>query len=115
MFNLYKIKHQQFSFYVPFIINVEIDVSIKGKTEKLVIKFSFHNLTHPNHTQIQSRLISDRKHQILKIFPSPYMWRKPSEPSVTSSPTSFTSATRKKLSPSSLKLLDLNKNKRQQI
>ena len=99
--------------YIPFIINVEINVSIKGKTEKLVIKFSFHNLTHPNHTQIQSRLISDRKHQILKIFPSPYMWRKPSEPSVTSTPTSFTSATRKKLSPSSLKLLDLNKRKRQ--
>ena len=45
-----KIKHQQFSLYVPFIINVEINVSIEGKTEKLVIKFSFHNLTHPNHT-----------------------------------------------------------------
>ena len=52
MFNLYKIKHQHFLFTLPFIINVEINVSIEGKTEKLVIKFSFHNLTHPNHTKI---------------------------------------------------------------
>ena len=36
------------------------------------------------------------------------MCRKPSEPSVTCCPTLFTNATRKKLSPPSLKLLDLN-------
>ena len=83
---------------LPFIINVEVDLSIKGKSKSSVIDCSFINLTHPTYL----KLLNSYSYQ------QTYMCRKPSEPSVTCCPTLFTSATRKKLSPPSLKLLDLN-------